>query len=72
MFGDWTKDSVATPLTGIYGFNHGQMTYALQDNGSAFFGNDNGRISLNSDNSINLLVEENNNRVEIKPGAIIV
>lgn len=77
MFGDWTKDSVATPLTGIYGFNHGQMTYALQDNGSAFFGNDNGKIFINSQdqnnkNSINLLVEENNNRVEIKPGALII
>ena len=72
MFGDWTEDNGDTKFTGIYGFNHGKMTYAFKDNGSAFLGNDNGKISFNNNNSINLLVEENNNRVEIKPGALIV
>ena len=72
MFGDWKEDSANTPLTGIYGFKAGVMTYALKEDGSAFFGNDNGKISLNNNNSINLLVEENNNRVEIKPGALII
>ena len=72
MFGDWTEDNGDTKFTGIYGFNHGKMTYAFKDNGSAFLGNDNGKISFNNNNSINLLVEENNNRVEIKPGALII
>jgi hypothetical protein len=34
-----------TQQTGVYGFNHGRMSYALKDDGTAFFGKDGkGRI----------------------------
>ena len=48
ILGDWSKDiadSFITKQTGIFGFNHGAMSYALKDDGTAFFGKDGkGRI----------------------------
>ena len=48
VLGDWSKDvadSFITKQTGIFGFNHGAISYALKDDGTAFFGKDgNGRI----------------------------
>lgn len=48
ILGDWgdTKsDPNITEHTGIYGFNHGAMSYALTDDGKAFFGQEGkGRI----------------------------
>lgn len=50
VLGDWSRtdtDSFITKQTGVYGFNHGAMSYALKDDGTAFFGKDGrGRIYL--------------------------
>ena len=55
VIGDWSKsdtDEAITKQTGIYGFNHGIMSYALKDDGTAFFGADgSGRIYLNGNNA---------------------
>ena len=51
VLGDWSRtdtDKAITKNTGVYGFNHGAMSYALKDDGTAFFGKDgNGRIYFN-------------------------
>ena len=51
VLGDWSRtdtDAFVAAQTGVYGFNHGGMSYALKDDGSAFFGKDGrGRIYLN-------------------------
>lgn len=48
VIGDWSKTDSNIQLTkdtGIFGFNHGAMSYALKDDGTAFFGKDGkGRI----------------------------
>ena len=36
------------PLTGIYGFNHGVVRYALREDGTALFDSNGGRIELNN------------------------
>lgn len=50
VLGDWSRtdtDSYITKQTGVYGFNHGRMSYALKDDGTAFLGKDGrGRIYL--------------------------
>ena len=52
VLGDWSReedtDRMLTKETGVFGFNHGAMSYALKDDGTAFFGKDGrGRIYLN-------------------------
>ena len=51
VLGDWSRtdtDPFVTAQTGVYGFNHGAMSYALKDDGTAFFGKDGkGRLYLN-------------------------
>lgn len=51
VLGDWSRtdtDKFITKQTGVYGFNHGAMSYALKDDGTAFFGKDGkGRIYFN-------------------------
>lgn len=48
VIGDWSRtdiDATMSKNTGIYGFNKGAMSYALKDDGTAFFGKDGrGRI----------------------------
>lgn len=48
VIGDWSKTDSNIQLTkdtGVFGFNHGAMSYALKDDGTAFFGKDGkGRI----------------------------
>ena len=55
VLGDWSKtdsDKMLTKQTGIYGFNHGAMSYALKDDGTAFFGKDGqGRIYFNGNSA---------------------
>lgn len=55
VIGDWSKsdtDEMITKQTGIYGFNHGAMSYALKDDGTAFFGKDGkGRIYFDGNNA---------------------
>lgn len=55
VLGDWSRtdtDAFVAAQTGVYGFNHGSMSYALKDDGSAFFGKDGrGRIYLNGNKS---------------------
>ena len=55
VLGDWSKtdsDIVMTQQTGVYGFHHGAMAYALKDDGTAFFGKDgSGRIYFNGQNA---------------------
>ncbi len=55
VLGDWSRtdsDSFMTEQTGIYGFNHGQTSYCLLDDGTAFFGKDGkGRIYINGNKS---------------------
>ena len=55
MIGDWqdknTEDSIARQ-TGIYGFHQGAMSYALTEDGKAFFGKDGqGRIYINGNDA---------------------
>ena len=55
VLGDWSRtdsDSFMTEQTGIYGFNHGETSYCLLDDGTAFFGKDGkGRIYINGNKS---------------------
>ena len=55
VLGDWSKtdsDMAMTKNTGIYGFNHGAMSYAFKDDGTGFIGKDGkGRIYLDGDKS---------------------
>jgi hypothetical protein len=55
VIGDWSRtntDEAITKQTGIYGFEHGAMSYALKDDGTAFFGKDGkGRIYLNGNSA---------------------
>lgn len=48
VLGDWSRtdvDSFLSKNTGVYGFEHGAVSYALKDDGTAFFGKDGrGRI----------------------------
>ena len=68
-----------TKQTGIYGFNHGVMSYALKDDGTAFFGKDGqGRIYFNgnsaqiySANWIAAISKENNLYTQKKQGMLI-
>ncbi len=56
MIGDWSRtliDSSISNITGIYGFNHGAMSYAFKDDGTAFIGKDGvGRIEFDGNNGI--------------------
>ena len=51
MLGDWSADTTEPQLskqTGIYGFSHGEMSYAFKEDGTAFIGkNSTGRIYFN-------------------------
>ena len=51
MLGDWSADDVEGDLkvqTGIYGFDHGAMSYAFKEDGTAFIGKSgSGRIIFN-------------------------
>lgn len=55
MLGDWSgtdSGKEVTEQTGIYGFDHGAMSYALTEDGKAFFGKDgNGRIYIDGNNA---------------------
>lgn len=56
VLGDWSRTdtdrSFAVNETGVYGFNHGAMSYALKDDGTAFFGKDGrGRIYIDGNNA---------------------
>lgn len=57
VLGDWSRTDAdrtfATKQTGVYGFNHGAMSYALKDDGTAFFGKDGkGRIYLDGNQAL--------------------
>lgn len=56
VLGDWSKTNSDTPIikqTGVYGFNHGAMSYALKDDGTAFLGKDGrGRIYFDGNNAV--------------------
>ena len=65
VLGDWSRTDIdpsitnppgstyAEPMTGVYGFNHGAMSYALKDDGTAFFGKDGrGRIYFDGNNAL--------------------
>ena len=53
ILGDWSKGDNSAEIaeqTGVYGFSHGAMSYALKEDGTAFFGKDgHGRIILTGD-----------------------
>ena len=53
MLGDWSVDVAEPQLskqTGIYGFSHGEMSYAFKEDGTAFIGkNTGGRIYFDGD-----------------------
>lgn len=57
MIGDWSgaeldTQKTVTEQTGIYGFNKGVMSYALTEDGNAFFGKyGSGRIYINGDDA---------------------
>ena len=58
MLGDWHSidgDNISTALhpTGVYGFNHGAMSYAFKDDGTAFIGkNGFGRIIFDGNHGV--------------------
>lgn len=76
--GDWSRtdtDSFVTQQTGVYGFNHGAMSYALKDDGTAFLGKDGkGRIYLSGNKaqiySANWLLNNNGMLLDIDDGYI--
>ena len=55
VLGDWSRtvaEASITKNTGIYGFNHGSMSYAFKDDGTGFIGKDGaGRIYFNGNSS---------------------
>lgn len=55
MIGDWSRtdtDASVAKQTGVYGFNHGAMSYAFKQDGTAFIGKDGkGRIFLNGESA---------------------
>lgn len=59
MLGDWSHDKITegenpflTKQTGVYGFHHGMLSYALMEDGTAFFGKSGkGRIMLDGNES---------------------
>lgn len=56
MLGDWSRThqehAVIAKSTGIYGFNHGAMSYAFKDDGTGFIGKDGkGRIYFDGNSS---------------------
>lgn len=55
MMGDWSgtdSGKEITNQTGVYGFDHGSMSYALTEDGKAFFGKDgNGRIYIDGNSA---------------------
>ena len=55
VLGDWSRsvaDPAITKTTGIYGFNHGAMSYAFKDDGTGFIGKDgSGRIYFDGNKS---------------------
>lgn len=68
VIGDWSatddNEEVLTRNTGVYGFNHGAMTYAFKDDGTAFIGaSGKGRILFNGDQST--ITSENYNSLGV-------
>lgn len=55
LIGDWSRSDTEAAVagqTGVYGFNHGAMSYAFKDNGTGFIGKPNkGRIYFDGDSS---------------------
>ena len=56
MLGDWSRThqehAVIAKNTGVYGFNHGAMSYAFKDDGTGFIGKDGkGRIYFDGNSS---------------------
>lgn len=55
MLGDWSRTDTAAAVskqTGLYGFNHGAMSYAFKQDGTGFIGKDgSGRINFSGDKS---------------------
>ena len=55
VIGDWSRDAPNTLLaknTGVYGFDHGAMSYAFKDDGTGFIGKDGrGRIFFDGEKS---------------------
>lgn len=52
LLGDWTEsvEDGSAPLTGVYGFDKNIQSYALKEDGTAFFGKPGaGRINFNGD-----------------------
>ncbi len=56
VIGDWSRskaDTAITKNTGVYGFNHGAMSYAFKDDGTGFIGKDgSGRIYFDGNKSL--------------------
>lgn len=80
ILGDWGStsqiDGISGGMTGIYGFRKGAVTYAFNDDGTAFIGgNDSGRIYFNSAGtgtitSGNYLVNSAGMLINLKDGKI--
>lgn len=50
VLGDFKAEDNSTPMTGIYGYDHGHQSYGLREDGSAFFGKSGeGRINFDGD-----------------------
>ena len=68
MIGDWSGPGLDTETsiagqTGIYGFNSGAMSYALKEDGTAFFGKDGkGRINIDGNKATIYSASYNQNK----------
>mgnify|MGYP004509626989 CR=1 FL=1 len=80
MLGAWDdeeNESSITPTAGLYGFYHGEMSYGLKDDGTAFIGRSGaGRITFDGDggvissNSYDITNGESGMRINLSTGAI--
>ena len=85
MLGDWSVDPLGVnsfigKQTGVYGFNHGMVSYAFMEDGTAFIGKaGHGRIFINGDKSTirsegydlghGILIDLDDNLIEMKNGS---
>jgi len=78
VLGDWSRTDTESFLvrnTGVYGFNHGSMSYAWKDDGTGFVGKDGrGRIYFDGNRSniysSNWLLHHNGMFMDIDDGVI--
>ena len=75
IFGDWSDDNLTTSKTGIFGFKKGEMSYAFRDDGSAFIGAGQSKISFNETGerkTANITMDDGLNYISLGPGELFI